>query len=85
MLHTPRDAGQYIASLPKREHDAEEWRTAIEALMLVVGHGGDTMLRIGIMRALIVRGQRTEQTRRKNRSEDARIIRVRTVLVFAAR
>jgi hypothetical protein len=39
--------------LPKREHDAPDWRAAIEALMLVAEHGGDTMLwRIGIMRAL---------------------------------
>jgi hypothetical protein len=52
-LRTLRDAGNYIAKLPKAEHDAEEWQTAIRALMLVVEHGGDTMLpRIGIMRAL---------------------------------
>ena len=47
------DAGNYIAKLPKREHDAPAWLAAIQALMLVVEHGGDTMLpRIGIMRAL---------------------------------
>jgi hypothetical protein len=47
-LRTLRDAGNYIAKLPKREHDAPAWRAAIEALMLVVEHGGDTMLpRIG--------------------------------------
>lgn len=40
-LVTLREAGQFIASFPKDEHDAEEWRTAIEALMLVVEHGGD--------------------------------------------
>jgi hypothetical protein len=39
--------------LPKREHDALALRTAIQALMLVAEHRGDTMLpRIGIMRAL---------------------------------
>jgi hypothetical protein len=37
-----RDAGNYIAKLPKREHDAPAWRAAIEALMLVVEHGGYT-------------------------------------------
>ena len=53
-LRTLRDAGNYIASLPKAEHDAPEWITAIEALMLVVEHGGDVMLpRIGIMPALL--------------------------------
>ena len=52
-LRTLRDAGNYIAKLPKREHDTPAWRAAIQALMLVVEHGGDTMLpRIGIMRAL---------------------------------
>jgi hypothetical protein len=53
-LVTLRDAGQFIANLPKREHDAPEWLTAIEALMLVVERGGDTMLPcVGIMRASI--------------------------------
>jgi hypothetical protein len=48
-----RDAGNYIAKLPKREHDAPAWLAAIQALMLVVEHGADTMLpRISIMRAL---------------------------------
>jgi hypothetical protein len=28
-LFTLRDAGQYIAALPKAEHDAPAWRTAI--------------------------------------------------------
>jgi hypothetical protein len=36
-----------------RAGDAEEWQAAMEALLLVVEHGGPTMLaRIGIMRAL---------------------------------
>jgi hypothetical protein len=52
-LRTLRDAGNFIAGLPKREHDAPAWLAAIQALMLVAEHGGDTMLpRIGIMRAL---------------------------------
>ena len=52
-LRTLRDAGNYIAKLPKGEHDTFAWRAAIEALMLVAEHGGDTMLpRVGIMRAL---------------------------------
>jgi hypothetical protein len=52
-LRTLRDAGDFIAGLPKREHDTFAWRAAIQALMLVAEHGGDTMLpRIGIMRAL---------------------------------
>ena len=58
-LRTLRDAGNFIAGLPKREHDAPEWQAAMQALLLVVEHGGDPMLaRIGIMKAL----QRHNQT-----------------------
>ncbi|UWU77847.1 hypothetical protein N2603_05085 [Bradyrhizobium huanghuaihaiense] len=52
-LVTLRDVGEYVAALPKREHDQREWRAAMEALLLVVNLGGPTMFaRIGIMRAL---------------------------------
>ena len=52
-LRTLRDAAQYIRELPKAEHDADEWQTAMEALLLVAAQGGPPMLaRIGIMRAL---------------------------------
>ena len=55
-LRTLREAATYITKLPKREHDAPEWRTAVRALMLVAEHGGDTMLpRIAIMRAMYPR------------------------------
>ena len=51
-LVTLKDAGEYIAKLPKAEHSATEWQTAMEALLLSV-RGGPTMLaRIGIMKAL---------------------------------
>jgi hypothetical protein len=43
-LVTLRDAGEYIAALPKAQHDAPEWQAAMEALMLVVERGGPTML-----------------------------------------
>jgi hypothetical protein len=52
-LITLRDAGEYIAALPKAVHDRSEWRAAMEALILVAERGGPTMFaRIGIMRAL---------------------------------
>jgi hypothetical protein len=42
-----------VSQLPKGEHDAPEWQAVMEALLLVVEHGGPTMLaRIGVMRAL---------------------------------
>jgi hypothetical protein len=47
---TPR---KFIIKLPKAEHDAEEWRAAMEALLLVAEHDGPTVFaRIGVMRAL---------------------------------
>ncbi|MCS3895818.1 hypothetical protein M2171_004951 [Bradyrhizobium japonicum USDA 38] len=52
-LVTLLDAGEYIATLPKKEHAAPEWQAAMEALILVAEGGGPTMFaRIGIMRAL---------------------------------
>jgi hypothetical protein len=52
-LVTLKDAGEYITKLPKAEHAAAEWQTAMKALMLVATSGGPTMLaRIGITRAL---------------------------------
>jgi hypothetical protein len=52
-LVTLRDASNYITKLPKAEHQAPEWQTAMEALILVAKHGGPTMFaRIGVMQAL---------------------------------
>ncbi|MEH2497920.1 hypothetical protein V1294_004399 [Bradyrhizobium sp. AZCC 1678] len=48
-----RDAASYITKLPKAEHSAPEWQAAMEALILVAGSGGPTMMaRIGVMKAL---------------------------------
>jgi hypothetical protein len=50
-LVTLQDAG--ITKLPKAEHEAPEWQTAMEVLMLVARLNGPTMMaRIGVMRAL---------------------------------
>jgi hypothetical protein len=47
------DAGEYITSVPKKEHDAPEWQAAMQTLILVAEGGGPTMFaRIGVMRAL---------------------------------
>jgi hypothetical protein len=52
-LVTLRDAGDYVAELPKAEYLTAEWQAAMFALMLVVDLNGPTMMaRIGIMRAL---------------------------------
>jgi hypothetical protein len=40
---TKCDAALFITKLPKAEHDAEEWRAAMQALLLVAEHDGSTM------------------------------------------
>src|SRR5215468_7079014 len=73
---TLRDAGEYIAALPKKVHDAPEWQAAMEALILVAEQGGPTMFaRIGIMRALN-RGKPPAVTDpRRKRTKVIRVIR----------
>ena len=51
-LVTLEDAGTYITKLSRAEHEAPEWRTAIELLIMVAEPGGDPMMpRIAMMRA----------------------------------
>lgn len=52
ILKTLQDAGEYIAALPKKEHDLPEWQTAIEALLLVVEGGPPMFARMAFMKAL---------------------------------
>jgi hypothetical protein len=53
VLRSLRDAGEFIQSLPKTVHKRPKWRKAVEVLLVVVEHGGDTLpVRISIMRAL---------------------------------
>ncbi|MBP1092971.1 hypothetical protein [Bradyrhizobium diazoefficiens] len=74
-LATLREAGEYIAALPKREHDAPEWRAAMEALLLVVERGGPTMFaRIGILRALNRRKPSPDLEPRQKRAKSYRIV-----------
>jgi hypothetical protein len=72
-LRTLRGAGNYIAGLPKRQHETFAWRVATEALLLVAEHGGDTMLpRIGMMRALYLSG--TAPTMRRKKAKKYRVV-----------
>jgi hypothetical protein len=67
-LVTLRDAAQHIMKLSKTEHDAEEWQSAMEALLLVAEHNGPTMLaRIGVMRALNRHVERVFDPSRKDK------------------
>ncbi len=76
VLRTLRDAGQFIQELPKAKHDRPEWRTAVQALLLVVEHDGDTLLAyIGIMRALNAGRSSEPAAPRRKRAKKHRIIR----------
>jgi hypothetical protein len=75
-LLTLRDAALYITKLPKAEHDAEEWLTAMEALLLVAESGGPTMFaRIGVMRALHRNKLEAAPAPRRKRAKAYRIVR----------
>jgi hypothetical protein len=74
-LRTLRDAGEYIAALSKSEHNAPEWRAAMQALILVAEGGGPTLFaRIGLMRALNA-GKLPQVERLRKRSKVYRVIR----------
>jgi hypothetical protein len=53
-LVTLRDAASYITKLPKAEHSAKEWQTAIDILMKTAKYGESWMLfaRIAMSQAL---------------------------------
>jgi hypothetical protein len=44
-LFTLRDTANYITKLPKAQHQAPEWQTAVKVLMLIGEHGGDPRMR----------------------------------------
>jgi hypothetical protein len=48
-----RDAGRYIAALPKAEQQSPEWQAATEALIMAAEDRGPLMhAHVGMMRAL---------------------------------
>jgi hypothetical protein len=73
---TLRDAALYITKLPKAEHDADEWRAAMQAMLLVAERNGPTMLaRIGMMRAINRLETKPTQAPRQRRAKAYRIVR----------
>lgn len=73
-LATLRAAGAHIAALPEATQRRPEWQAAAEALLVVVGNNGPTMLaRIAMLRALSA-GQATLSPRRVKRAKSYRII-----------
>jgi len=52
-LVTLLDAGNYIAGLPRKEHESDAWQAAIEALLLAAQDRGPLLhARVGMLRAL---------------------------------
>lgn len=52
-LATLRDAGDYISGLPKAEHEAAEWQTAVQCLMQAADKRGPIeFARMGMLQAL---------------------------------
>lgn len=53
MLRTLREAGTYIAKLPRAKQQSAHWQTAAEALIMAAEDRGPIMhARIGMLRAL---------------------------------
>jgi len=52
-LTTLRDAGTYISRLPKAEHEATEWQTAVQCLMQAADNAAPIeFAHIGMLQAL---------------------------------
>lgn len=53
VLVSLRDAGAYISALPRDEHEAREWQTAMHCLIEAADHGGPvSFARLGVAQAL---------------------------------
>lgn len=75
-LLTLRDAATYITALPKAEHDADAWQTAMATLLLDAERDGpEALARIGMMRALNRRRAQAEPAARRKRAKVYRVIR----------
>ena len=67
-LATLRDAALYIIELPKADHDANEWKAAMQALLLVAEQG----------RACDVRSPRRHETVEPSHRTVAQMLRTKT-------
>ena len=57
-LVTLRDAGDYITKLPKSQHDALPWQTAMRCLLQAAVDGGPLLhASVGMMQALYPKGE----------------------------
>jgi hypothetical protein len=72
LLRTLRDAGHYVAGLPKAKQDRPEWRLAAAMLMQAADEGGIVMFaEIAMRRALNADG---EPEPRRKRAKTYRVV-----------
>jgi hypothetical protein len=75
-LVTLRDAAEYITMLPKAEHDAAEWQTAMEFVLLAAeGKRPEMFAHIAMLRALHRQRPKAAPTPRRKRAKAYRVIR----------
>ena len=68
---TLRDAANYIKSLPKPEHDRQEWRLAVQMLIDAAENRGPMLFaRMGMMRAM--EGEQPDRTFSNARKDSRR-------------
>jgi hypothetical protein len=76
VLKTLRDAGHYVAGLPKAKHNRPEWRLAAAMLMQAAEDGAPIMLaEMAMRRALNADGQPVQLEPRRKRAKTHRIVR----------
>ena len=75
-LLTLRDAGEYVAALPKADQAKTHWQTAAHELMMAAECGGILMLAEIAMRQALVHGRpQSAPATRKKAAKKYRIIR----------
>jgi hypothetical protein len=75
-LITLRDAARYITELPKAEHDAPEWQTAMDVLIKTAERGWPEMFaNIAMLRALNRRQPTPAAASRRKRAKAYKIVR----------
>ena len=71
-----RDAATYITTLPKKDHDAAEWRTATAILLLVAERDGPELFaQIAMMQALHRNDAKVGPAPRQKRAKAYRVVR----------
>lgn len=74
-LKTLRDAGHYIASLPKKESEQQHWQTAARELLMSAERGGIIQLADWAMRAALWHGIEVKKEPRRKRVKRYRVLR----------